>query len=160
DELGDAARGDRLALLDAAEAELERAYRGEASHPVLRRLAPVLQSHALPREPFVRLIDANRFDQRLREIQTWEELESYCALSAHPVGELVLRIFGQATPANVALSNHVCSALQVIEHCQDVGEDLAQGRVYLPAKDLAQVGCTRADLADAGSLPLRRAVAL
>src|SRR5262245_33322201 len=113
DELGDAAPGDRLALLDEAEADLDRAYRGEAEHPVLRRLAPVRRSHALPRDPFVRLIEANRFDQQLRQIASWAELEAYCALSAHPVGELVLRIFGQATPPHVELSNHVCSALQV-----------------------------------------------
>jgi squalene synthase HpnC len=160
DELGDAAAGDRLALLDAVERELDAAYRGEAQHPVLRRLEPVLRSHALPRAPFVRLIEANRWDQRLRAIQSWEELEAYCALSAQPVGELVLHVFGQAMPDQVALSNHVCSALQVIEHCQDVGEDLARGRIYLPAEDLAAVACTAADLADPSSLPLRRAVAL
>ena len=160
DELGDAAPGDRLALLDAAEADLDRALRDEAEHPVLRRLAPVLARHALPREPFLRLIEANRWDQRLRAIASWEELEAYCALSAHPVGELVLRVFGQATPENVALSNRVCSALQVVEHCQDVGEDLARGRIYLPASDLHDAGCTPEHLADAGSPPLRRVVAL
>jgi phytoene/squalene synthetase len=96
----------------------------------------------------------------LRAIESWDELEAYCALSAWPVGELVLRVFGQATPENVALSNRVCSALQVVEHCQDVGEDLARGRVYLPAADLREAGCTPADLADAGSLPLRRVIAL
>jgi squalene synthase HpnC len=160
DELGDAAAGDRTALLDAAARELDRAFRGEAEHPVFRRLAPVLARSALPRDPFVRLIEANRWDQRLRAIESWDELEAYCALSAWPVGELVLRVFGQATPENVALSNRVCSALQVVEHCQDVGEDLARGRVYLPAADLREAGCTPADLADAGSLPLRRVIAL
>ena len=100
----------------------------------------------MPREPFVRLIEANRVDQRVSRYETWEQLRGYCELSANPVGELVLGVFGQATPARVALSDEICTALQLIEHCQDVAEDLARGRVYLPAEDLARFGCTIADL--------------
>jgi len=160
DEIGDAAAGDRLALLDALEDELARAYDGEARHPLLRRLAPVLAAQRLPREPFARLIEANRVDQRLRAVQSWEELLACCALSANPVGELVLHVFGAATPERVALSDQVCSALQVIEHCQDVAEDRARGRVYLPAQDLAAHGCGAADLARPYPIALRRVVAL
>ena len=91
DEIGDAADGDRGALLDALEADLLRAFRGEARHPLLQRLSPVIAAHDLPHEPFARLIEANRQDQRLREIASWQELLAYCALSANPVGELVLQ---------------------------------------------------------------------
>ena len=147
DEVGDAARGDRLALLDALEDELDQAFGGTPRHPLLERLAPVLREHALPREPFARLIAANRWDQQQRPIQSFAELLDYCALSASPVGELVLCIFEQADARNVALSNHVCSALQLIEHCQDVVEDWARGRTYLPAEDLAALGCPPEDLA-------------
>ena len=160
DELGDTAAGDRLALLAALEAELERAYAGSARHPLLQRLAPVLHERALPREPFLRLIEANRRDQRLTRLASFDELLDYCALSAQPVGELVLRIFGQASPRNLELSNAVCSALQVIEHCQDVAEDHARGRVYLPADDLAELGCADAELARLPPSPaLRRVLA-
>src|SRR5262245_35237907 len=141
DQIGDDATGDRLALLDALEADLERAYRNEARHPLLRRLSPVIARCGLPREAFLRLVAANRWDQRLHHIASWEELLDYCALSANPVGELVLHVFGAATPERVALSDRVCSALQVVEHCQDVAEDHARGRVYLPASDLAAFGC-------------------
>lgn len=160
DQIGDEATGDRLALLDALEADLARAYRGEARHPLLRRLAPVLRAHALPREPFRRLLDANRRDQRLRRVATWDELLACCALSANPVGELVLHVFGAATPERVALSDRVCSALQVIEHCQDVAEDRARGRVYLPAQDLAVEGCGLGELVRPDAPALRRVVAL
>lgn len=161
DEIGDAADGDRLALLDAVEADLDRAFEGSAQHPVLRRLAPVLRAYALPREPFRRLIEANRWDQRASAIASWQELLAYCALSANPVGELALRVFGHADPPEVALSDAVCSALQVIEHCQDVFEDHAHGRVYLPAQDLALHGCPLADLAGPCPSPaLRRVLAL
>jgi squalene synthase HpnC len=147
DELGDSLAGDRPAALDWLEHDLDLAYRGEAKHPLLKRLQPTLRECELPRDPFVRLIEANRMDQRVSRYETWEQLRAYCKLSANPVGELVLGVFGQATPARVHLSDEICTALQLIEHCQDVTEDLTRGRrVYLPAEDLARFGCTIADL--------------
>jgi squalene synthase HpnC len=159
DEIGDEAAGDRLALLDALEADLARAFRGEARHPLLRRLAPVIARHRLPQRPFARLVEANRLDQRLRAVESWEELLAYCELSANPVGELVLHVLGAATPERIALSDRICSALQLVEHCQDVAEDRARGRVYLPAQDLRAHGCRDADLVRPYPPALRRVVA-
>jgi squalene synthase HpnC len=146
DELGDELRGDRLAALDWLEGELERAYAGEAEHPLLLSLQATLASCRLPREPFLALIEANRVDQRVSRYRTWEQLLGYCRLSANPVGELVLGVLGMADPQRIALSNSICTALQLTEHWQDVAEDLARGRVYLPAEDLARLGCTEDDL--------------
>jgi squalene synthase HpnC len=152
--------GERLAALDELERDLDRAYRGEAEHPLLVRLQPTLEECNLPRGPFVRLIEANRVDQRVSGYETWEQLRGYCELSANPVGELVLAVFGTATPPRVALSDAICTALQLIEHCQDVAEDRDRGRVYLPAEDLARFGCTVRDLSreHAGG-PLRSVLA-
>jgi squalene synthase HpnC len=150
DELGDELEGDRLAALDWLEAELDRAYRGAARHPLLVRLQATLLERTLPRTAFVRLIDANRLDQRVSRYRTWAQLQSYCRLSANPVGELVLGVFGLATPARIALSDEVCTALQLIEHLQDVGEDLQRGRIYLPEEDLVRFGCTHEQLTDQG----------
>ncbi|MCW3069331.1 MAG: putative phytoene synthase [Solirubrobacterales bacterium] len=147
DELGDSASGDRLAALDWLEEDLDRAFEGRAEHPLLATLTPTLRACGLPREPFARLIEANRVDQRVSTYDTWEQLRGYCALSADPVGELVLGVLGMATPERVALSDSICTALQLTEHCQDVAEDLAGGRVYLPREDLERFGCTTADLA-------------
>jgi squalene synthase HpnC len=150
DELGDAAGrppAQRLAALDWLEGELERAYAGEARHPLLVRLQGTVRACALPREPFTRLIEANRVDQRVARYDTWEQLLGYCHLSADPVGELVLGVFGAATPGRVALSDRICTALQLAEHWQDVAEDLRAGRIYLPAEDLARFGCAERDLA-------------
>jgi squalene synthase HpnC len=149
DELGDAGAGGpqaRLAALDWLEAELERAYAGEAGHPLLVRLQGTVRECALPREPFARLIEANRVDQRVARYDTWEQLLGYCHLSADPVGELVLGVFGSATPERVALSDRICTALQLVEHWQDVAEDLHAGRIYLPAEDRERFGCTERDL--------------
>jgi squalene synthase HpnC len=149
DELGDEAAGDRLAALDWLEAELARAFAGSATHPLLVRLQPVLRECALPRAPFEALIEANRVDQRVARYETWEQLLGYCALSANPVGELVLGVFGRATPERVALSGRICTALQLAEHWQDVAEDYARGRIYLPAEDRARFGCEEHELAPA-----------
>jgi squalene synthase HpnC len=146
DELGDASAGDRLAALDWLEGELERAFDGTASHPLLVRLQPTLRERGLTRAPFQRLIEANRLDQRVTRYETWEQLRGYCELSANPVGEIVLAVLGLTTPARVALSDSICTALQLVEHCQDVAEDLAAGRVYLPAEDLARFGCSEGEL--------------
>jgi squalene synthase HpnC len=147
DELGDAYAGDRPAALDALEHELALAFEGRARHPLLRALEPVIRRHALPREPFAALIEANRRDQRVHRYESFDELRGYCALSADPVGRLVLCLDGVSTPENVALSDAICTALQLVEHLRDAAEDLERGRVYLPAEDLASFGCRERDLA-------------
>jgi phytoene/squalene synthetase len=63
------------------------------------------------------------------------------------VGELVLAVLGQATPMRVALSDAICTGLQLAEHWQDVAEDRDRGRIYLPAEDMERFGCTERDLA-------------
>ncbi|HEX4518593.1 MAG TPA: squalene synthase HpnC [Gaiellaceae bacterium] len=147
DQIGDAAAGDRPALLDRFEADLDRIFAGtEPVHPVLRRLAPTVHELDLPRGPFARLIEANRRDQERVRYETYEELLGYCALSANPVGELVLHVFGAATDDRIALSDRICSALQLAEHWQDVAEDRAAGRIYLPAEDLARFEVAETDL--------------
>jgi squalene synthase HpnC len=146
DELGDTLQGDRLAALDWLQHDLELAFEGTAEHPLLVALTPTLQQCALAPAPFLRLIEANRLDQRVSRYETWEQLRSYCALSADPVGELVLGVFGLATRSRIALSDSICTALQLTEHCQDVAEDFARGRVYLPAEDLERFGCEPGEL--------------
>lgn len=149
DELGDApgpSPAERLAALDWLQAELERAFAGEAEHPLLIRLGATVRECRLTRDPFIRLIEANRLDQRVSRYQTWAHLREYCSLSADPVGELVLAIFGLSSPARIELSNSICTALQLAEHCQDVAEDFARGRVYLPQEDFVRFAVSGADL--------------
>jgi squalene synthase HpnC len=145
DQLGDDVGGDRLAHLDDLERDLDRVYEGEPEHPIMRRLAPTVRALNLPRGPFLRLIEANRRDQRQAVYATFHELVDYCDLSANPVGELVLHVFGAATAVRVAMSDDVCTALQLIEHWQDVEEDFGNGRVYLPAEDLDRFGVAAGD---------------
>jgi squalene synthase HpnC len=155
DDAGDEADGDRLSLLDAIEADLNRIFEGEREPelPLLRTLARSVRELGLPAAPFRRLIEAGRRDQLVDGYPTYDSLLDYCRLSAAPVGELVLHVFGSATPDRVLLSDSICAGLQVTEHLQDVAEDRAKGRVYLPAEDLERFGCTGDDLRAAATRP-------
>jgi squalene synthase HpnC len=156
DDVGDEAAGDRRALLDGIEEELALVYGGEPSHPVMRRLARTVRAHGIPPEPFRDLIEANRLDQRVRRYATFEDLLGYCALSANPVGRVVLHVLGASSPERVARSDAICTGLQLAEHWQDVGEDLARDRVYLPGEDLERFGVTVDDLASGRVTPAFR----
>jgi phytoene/squalene synthetase len=108
---------------------------------------------------YLDLVEANRVDQRRTSYDTFDDLLGYCRLSAAPVGRIVLHVAGAATAANIADSDAVCAALQVLEHCQDVGEDARAGRIYLPAEDLRSAGVVEADLLGrTTTAPIRRAV--
>ena len=146
DILGDEVEGDRLAALDELEREVDACYDGHPSWPVLRVLQPTVQEFSLPREPFLRLIEANRMDQRIAEYATWDELREYCRHSADPVGRLVLgllRLDGDA--GLVAASDGVCTGLQLVNFLQDVPRDLALGRIYMPREDRERFGVTELD---------------
>jgi squalene synthase HpnC len=161
DDMGDEAPpGERARLLDDLEADLGRLYRfqgTDSAEPprlgVVRALAPVLAECAVPQQPFLDLIQANRQDQVVTRYATFADLVGYCELSANPVGQIVLYVFGAVSPDRLVLSDRVCTALQLAEHWQDVAEDLRAGRVYLPAEDLARFGVSEADLAAATASP-------
>ncbi|RKS76615.1 squalene synthase HpnC [Actinomadura pelletieri DSM 43383] len=148
DDIGDEApRDERTALLDLVERDLDRIYAGEEPGlPAMRNLATTVTDLDIPAEPFRRLLRANRQDQEVSRYETFDDLLAYCTLSADPVGHIVLHVFGAATPDRLPLSDKVCTALQIIEHCQDVGEDHRNGRIYLPQDDLRRFGCVESDL--------------
>ncbi len=138
----------RLRLLDDLEADIDRIYAGDQPRtPALRPLAGTVSACGIPDQPLRALIQANRQDQLVTRYPAYEDLERYCTLSANPVGQIVLHIFGVATEERIVLSDRICTALQLAEHWQDVAEDLGNGRIYLPSEDLARFGCTEADLA-------------
>jgi squalene synthase HpnC len=140
DDIGDEAAGDRMAQLDWAESELDRAAVGTAEHPVFVALTSTIARFDLPFDPFRALIAANRQDQTVTRYATFDDLVSYCMLSAAPVGRLVLLLLEVATPERVERSDRVCIGLQLVEHLQDVAEDAGAGRIYLPLDDLALFG--------------------
>jgi squalene synthase HpnC len=162
DDIGDETDGgpaERLRLLDAIDDDVRRLDGGTAVLAPVAGLASLVRAHQVPLEPFLDLVQANRVDQHVSSYRTFDELLGYCRLSAAPVGRIVLYLAGAANPQNIADSDSVCAALQVLEHCQDVGEDARAGRVYLPGADLDREGVAADALTGSVTTPaLRRAV--
>ncbi|MFI6357897.1 squalene synthase HpnC [Streptomyces sp. NPDC050743] len=151
---------DRLVLLDAFEADLRRVFDGAPRHPLLRRLQATVRRRSLTPEPFLGLIAANRQDQLVTRYETYDDLLAYCELSANPVGRLVLAVTGTSTPERIRLSDAICTALQIVEHLQDVAEDLGRDRIYLPAADMKRFHVQETDLsAKTASASVRALVA-
>jgi squalene synthase HpnC len=149
----------RLNLLDELDHDLARLYAGSTpGQEVIAQLAPTVAECGVPAQLFGDLIQANRQDQQVTRYQSFEDLVGYCELSANPVGRIVLYVFGAFTPQRASLSDHVCTALQLAEHWQDVAEDYGNGRIYLPAEDLDTFRCTEADLAQPSAGPKVRAL--
>ena len=124
-------------------AELDRASRGVATHPLLVRLTPTIRQFDLPLDPFQRLIEANRRDQVGPSLSDVRRSDRLLQAVGRAGGELVLRIFEVSSPARIALSDDVCNGLQIVEHLQDVAEDIG-GRSGLSAPDdLHSLGCPK-----------------
>ncbi|MEP9384855.1 squalene synthase HpnC [Nocardioides sp. KR10-350] len=147
DELGDSYAGDRVAALTGFREQTRLIWTGATpDSPLLRRLAGTVADCSLSEEPFLNLIEANLQDQAVSRYATLDDLLGYCRLSADPVGRIVLELFGASTPDRVVLSDRVCTALQIVEHLQDVGEDRRAGRVYLPQETLVSYAVDEAAL--------------
>jgi squalene synthase HpnC len=139
----------RLALLDDLQQDVAKIYGPDQPQlDAIRALKVTVTECGIPRKPLDDLIQANRQDQLVTRYETYEELRKYCELSANPVGEVVLYIMSAATPDRIRASDSICTALQLIEHTQDVAEDLGNGRVYLPREDMERFGVTERELAE------------
>jgi squalene synthase HpnC len=162
DEIGDGGRDDALEVLDAVEHDVVAGSAAQLRVPALRPVLAELERGGLPRAPLLDLIEANRMDQHVGRYETFEDLIGYCRLSADPVGRLVLAAMGASSAVTLPLSDAVCSALQIVEHLQDVREDAQRGRIYLPGADLDAEGVSEAELLEApvAGRGLRRVIAL
>jgi squalene synthase HpnC len=145
---GDLPPAERLAALAAYEAALD-AIAGGATPPAppFPELAAAVRRHALPLAPFRELLSAFRQDVTTVRYPTYAALADYCRRSANPVGRLLLHLYGAATPGNLARSDAVCTALQLVNFWQDVALDWTRGRVYVPQEDLARFGIAEAEIA-------------
>jgi phytoene synthase len=143
---GDLAREARLARLDAWEWALEEAYRGRPTEPVFVALADTAARFAMPITPFRRLLRAFRSDVDFGPFASFDELRAYCRDSADPVGHLILYLFGYGDEQRQALSDQVCTGLQLANFWQDVSVDARKGRVYVPHEDLERFGVSADDL--------------
>jgi squalene synthase HpnC len=154
DEVGDPAVA--LAMLDVWAQELNACYKGMSRHPVFIALGETISQCGIPKEPFTDLLTAFRQDQTVTRYATMEDVLGYCRYSANPVGRLVLYVCGQADEALFGFSDATCTALQLANFWQDVRQDFARGRVYLPQKDMEFFHVTEETLAEEIATPAFR----
>lgn len=149
DDLGDEFEGDRTEALDFWEQEIERCYEDTPRHAYMIALQQTIKTFDIPREPFLKLVQANRMDQTTTRHPTYSDLDFYCRHSANPVGHLILYVSGYRDLERQRLSDFTCTALQLANFWQDVARDLATGRIYIPQEDMARFGYSEDELAAA-----------
>ena len=143
---------ERIALLNGYERELDCiATNTPSATPLFVDLAAVIHEHRLPIQLFRDLLSAFRQDVTKTRYANFDELMDYCRRSADPIGRLLLHLDRQTASQNLAWSDAICSALQLINHWQDVAIDWRKndgGRVYLPQDDLARFSLSELDIAN------------
>ena len=152
---GDATAAQRLAALQTLRDELARIESGQVPvMPLMQNLARVIAEYRLPLAPFYDLLSAFSQDVEKTRYQSFAELVDYCRRSANPVGRLMLHLYGENDPRSLAMSDGICTALQLINFWQDVAIDWQKGRVYIPQDDLVKFRISEEQIArrDAGGV--------
>ena len=155
---GDALPQSRLNDLAAYRADLMKTAAGLPPSSrwagVFARLGPVIRQFALPVGLLADLLSAFEQDVVKKRYASQAELLDYCRRSANPVGRLLLHLYGVTDADALAQSDCICTALQLINFWQDLGEDIAErGRIYLPADCWAGHGVDEAQLLARDSNP-------
>jgi squalene synthase HpnC len=137
DDLADEVSGEQqsLELLDWWQGQLVYLREAPPRHPVFIALRETIERYQIPTQYFADLLVAFRQDQAVTRYETFDELLAYCRCSANPVGRIVLRLGESFSEENAALSDLICTGLQLANFCQDVARDWQRGRVYLPLDD-------------------------
>lgn len=145
---GDLTPEQRLALLDGFKQELDRIAAGQPPQSAFFvTLAAMIQEWQLPLQPFYDLLDAFSQDVVKSRYANFGEVMDYCRRSANPVGRLLLHLYGEATPRNIAYSDAICSSLQIINFLQDVEVDYKKNRIYFPQDEMAKYRITEQQIA-------------
>ena len=150
---GDLSIEERLALLDEFRQQLDllQAYI-KPKREFFLVLGEMIRSKKLPLSPFYDLLNAFSQDVVKTRYANYDEVLAYCAQSANPIGRLLLHLYDQASPENIKLSDHLCSALQLINFLQDIADDFKKNaskqRIYLCQDEMAKFGVTEQMIAD------------
>lgn len=142
---------ERLRLLAGYAARVDALERGETpDDPVFVALADLHRTRGLPLQPLRDLLQAFAQDVTRRRYADFGEVLAYCRCSANPVGRLLLHLYGHDGADDLAQSDAVCTALQLINFLQDLAQDYNEhGRIYMPADDMARLGVDESHFAAA-----------
>lgn len=145
---GEHSEAQRLAWLDAYRIELDLIDTGQTPKTELFvELAAVIRDYQLPVQLFRDLLNAFSQDVVKKRYEDFGELMEYCRRSANPVGRLMLHLFGETDARKMALSDGICSSLQLVNFWQDVAVDWKKGRIYIPQEDLTRFGISEDQIA-------------
>jgi phytoene synthase len=137
---------------DAPEVRLQKLndYRRQLAapaSPLFQDVAKIIREHDLPLQLFADLLDAFSQDVTKKRYANYAEVLDYCRRSANPVGRLLLHLFKRTTDLDFQQADAICSALQLVNHWQDVDIDYTKdNRVYLPLDEMARFRVTERHL--------------
>jgi len=137
DDANTARKRERLALWRR---EIEKCFKGEASHPILIPMAKVVQRFRIPKQYFLTLIDGMEMDIIKHRYKTFEELYEYCYSVASVVGLMCIEIFGYKFEETRDYAVQLGVAMQLTNILRDIKVDKDKGRIYLPQEDLELFG--------------------
>jgi phytoene synthase len=160
DDLSDAEDvADRPAAIASWQQDLDAALAGHPSeHPLWPAFCDAVKRYAIPHQYFHAMIRGVSSDLEPRRIQTFQELYDYCYHVASVVGLTIIHIFGFDNPHALHLAERCGVAFQLTNILRDVREDAQNGRIYLPAEDLARFGVKPEELAGRDVSPALRAL--
>jgi phytoene synthase len=138
DDVVDEARDASVAATKLAwwQAEVQRAYAGQASHPVLLALMPLAADYGISAAQLQAIIRGCQMDLEQTRYLDFAALQQYCHLVAGVVGEVAAQIFGQSQPQTTQYAHTLGQALQLTNIIRDVGEDASRGRIYIPINEM------------------------
>lgn len=143
---GQASASERLAQLAQYRACLQDAGNAKHASPawqnIFAHLHHAIAQWQLPTDQLHALLDAFEQDVRITASGALyaddQAVLDYCSRSANPVGRLLLHLYGINDAQALAQSDHICTALQLINFWQDLSVDHARGRCYLSTQRLQQ----------------------
>lgn len=149
DEPGQGTPSERLEALAAWRGRLDDCFARpleEITHPVFLALGDAVRKYKLSYANLDNLLRAFESDVRTSRHANFDSLLNYCTCSANPVGRLTLELYDYRDQELFALSDFICTALQLTNFWQDVSVDLGRDRVYLPLEDLGHFGLELSDV--------------
>ncbi|PRC91205.1 squalene synthase HpnC [Solimicrobium silvestre] len=156
---GDANDEQRIAGLNSYAAQLAQIKRGDTPDDAqFQVLQQTIAQYQLPIQPLYQLLSAFKQDVVKKRYANYAELLDYCDRSANPVGNLILHLYGAATPQNLHDSDAICSALQLINFWQDVAIDWQKQRIYIPLDDMQRFGVSEQTIGEQICDPAWRAL--
>ena len=126
--------------------EVQAAFAGRPSHPVMKALVPLAADFQILPAHLSAVIEGCQIDLQQTRFLDYAGLQRYCHLVAGVVGEVAANIFGRTEAATVQYAHRLGLAMQLTNIIRDVGDDARRGRIYLPMAELQRFGVTAQEL--------------